>query len=105
MSATLVYQLRPIQGKMDQFFADLQKGSAVGEKYGGTVRWHQSMVAGPNAGIIIVTTEFADLAALGAAMEKANADPDWQAVIAKGQSADASSTIVAVSILNEIPRG
>ncbi|MEZ4495063.1 MAG: NIPSNAP family protein [Dehalococcoidia bacterium] len=105
MTAALTYQLRPIPGKADEFFADLQKGSAVGEKYGGKVRWFQSQVAGPNSGTVIVTTEFADLAALGAAMEKANADPDWQAVLAKGQSANASATILGVSILSEIPRG
>jgi hypothetical protein len=100
-----VYQLRPVQGKIEEFFADLQKGSAVGEKYGGKVRWFQAQVAGPNVGIVTVTTEFSDLAALGAAMEKANADPDWQAVIAKGQSASATGQLVATSILSEIPRG
>ena len=105
MAAGLVYQLRPVPGKMAEFFADIAKGSAVGEKYGGKVRWFQSQVAGPNTGTVTVITEFADLAALGAAMDKANADPDWQAVLAKGQSADASSVILSVSILNEIPRG
>lgn len=90
---------------MGEFFTDLQKGSAVGERYGGKVRWFQAQVAGPNAGIITVTTEFADLAALGAAMDKANADPDWHAVLEKGQSVNASGAIVSVSILSEIPRG
>jgi hypothetical protein len=85
--------------------ASLAKGSAVGEKYGGSVRWFQSAVAGPNSGTVVVVTEFASLAALGAGMDKANADPDWQAVIAQGQSADAPATILGVSILSEIPRG
>lgn len=105
MSSAIVYQLRPVPGKSAEFFADLAKGSAVGERYGGKVRWFIAQVAGPNAGVVTVTTEFADLASLGAAMQKANADPEWQAVLAKGQSLEATSTVLGVSILEEIPRG
>lgn len=105
MPAALVYQLRPNPGKLDSFMANLAKGSAVGARYGGKVRWFQGAVAGPNSGVVIVTTEFESLAALGAAMDKANADPDWQAVLAEGQSASPSATILGVSIMTEIPRG
>ena len=103
MSASIVYQLRPNPGRMQEFMANIQKASAVGEKYGGTVRWFQAQVAGPNTGAVVVTTEFADLGALGAAMEKVNADPDWQAVLADGQGATPSATVLSVAILNEIP--
>lgn len=72
-------------GDADALLADAKSNAKIFERLGiqATRRYMQATLAGPESGTMAVVIEYPSLAALAAAQEKLQNDPEWQKYIAK----------------------
>ena len=83
MAVVQAIQFRIVQGKTQEFMANVAEARKMQEAMGGRVRVWQATIAGPNSGIVTYTIEHDDLAAFAAFAEKLQADSAWQAFASK----------------------
>ena len=83
MAVVQAFQFRIIQGKNQEFMANVAEARKIQEGLGGRVRVWQATAAGPNTGLVTYTIEHDDLAAFAAFSDKLQADSDWLAFAAR----------------------
>jgi uncharacterized protein (DUF1330 family) len=83
------------------YLADIEKLRGIMARLGGkaTIRTWRARFAGQNAGTIVVAIEYADLAAFATEFSKAEADPEYRAII---KGLDAKRKILSDSLYEEI---
>ena len=78
-----------------------RRRSWSGSERGGGLETQRS--AGPNTGNLVVSLEFADMAAYAAFTQKAQADSEWQAFQARvAGSPDPTTTLVGRSLITDL---
>ena len=103
MAVVQAIQFRIIQGKNQEFMANVAEARKIQEGLGGRVRAWQATMAGPNSGIVTYTIEHDDLAAFAAFSDKLQADSDWLAFVARTLgSANPTGTFMSAVLANEI---
>lgn len=83
------------------YIAELDKGRAMMKRLGvnSTLRVWRATFAGPNAGTVVVTQEYASFAALADANAKTSADPEFSKWLA---TLDKVRTITSDSLYREL---
>ena len=103
MAVVQAIQFRIVQGKAQEFMANVAEARKMQEAMGGRVRVWQGTFAGPNSGVVTYTIEHDDLAAFAAFSDKLQADSAWQAFTAKTLlSANPTGTILSAALATEI---
>ena len=100
VATVTTFQVRP--GRNVEFMAQVAEGKKNHERLGGRVRVWMSTFAGPNAGQAIYVIEHKDLAAYASFSQKMEADPAWQAFVAKVFTGDPTGTLVGQSLVTEV---
>ena len=75
----------------------------MAEKAGGSIRWFQSQVAGPNSNTFAIVAEYDNMAAYGAVADSLNGDPNW-AAFQQRAFATGAGALLSASLLVEVPR-
>ncbi len=103
MAVVQAIQFRIVQGKTQEFMANVAEARKIQEGLGGRVRVWQAAIAGPNSGVVTYTIEHDDLAAFAAFTDKLQADSEWQAFAAKTMlSANPTGNLLSVALATEI---
>ncbi len=103
MAVVQAIQFRIIQGKNQEFMANVAEARKIQEGLGGRVRVWQGTMAGPNTGVVTYTIEHDDLAAFAAFTDKLLADSAWQAFAAKTVlGSNPTGTLLSMNLATEI---
>ncbi len=103
MAVIQAIQFRIIQGKNQEFMANVAEGKKIQERLGGRVRVWQGTMAGPNTGVVTYTIEHDDLAAFAAFGEKLQADSDWQAFAMRTLGgANPTGNLISAALATEV---
>ena len=98
-----VAQFRIIQGKNQEFNANVAEAKKIHERHGGRVRVWQATAAGPNTGLVSYVIEHDDLAAYASFAAKLAADSEWLAFAGKTlQSANPTGALISATLATEI---
>lgn len=103
MAVAQVFQFRIVQGKNQEFAAQVAEAKKLQERHGGRVRVWQGTMAGPNTGLVSYVIEHDDMAAFAGFAQKLGADSEWLAFAAKTlQSANPTGALISAALANEI---
>ena len=103
MAVVQAIQFRIVQGKNQEFTANVAEAKKIQERLGGRVRVWQGTMAGPNTGLVTYTIEHDDLAAYASFTQKLQADSDWQAFAARTLgSANPTGNLISAALATEI---
>ena len=103
MAVRNVSIFRAHPGKRQQFLDDAAAAKKILERLGARWRIADTTIGGPNTGNLIVSLEFADMAAYAAFTQKAQGDSEWQAFQARvAGSADPTTSLVGRSLITDL---
>jgi hypothetical protein len=103
MAVAQVFQFRIIQGKAQEFNANVAEAKKIQERLGGRVRVWQATLAGQNTGLVSYVVEHNDMAAFASFSEKIGADAEWQAFAARTLlGTNPTGTLLSAVLANEI---
>ena len=96
-----VFAVRVNPGKLGQYLGKIKQLSAMMERMGvpATMRVWQATLAGDGTGTVLISTEYANLAAFAEASTKIRGDKEWQNVVA---GLSDIRTIVSNSLYQEV---
>lgn len=98
-----VAQFRIVQGKNQEFNANVATAKKIHERHGARVRVWQGVFAGENTGLVSYVIEHNDLAAYASFAQKLAADSEWLEFAAKTlQSGNPTGTFLSAVLANEI---
>ena len=103
MAVAQLFQFRIVQGKNQEFAAQVAEAKKIQERHGGRVRVWQGTMAGANTGLVSYVIEHEDIAAFASFSQKLGADADWLAFAAKTLGgANPTGTLISAALANEI---
>jgi len=103
MAVRNVSIFRAHPGKRQAFLDDAVVAKKILERLGARRRIGDTTIGGPNTGNLVVSLEFADMAAYGAFTQKAQGDSEWQAFQARvGGTTDPTTTLVGRSLITDL---
>jgi hypothetical protein len=103
MAVRNVSIFRAHPGRRQEFLNDAVAAKKILERLGARWRIGDTTIGGPNTGNLVVSLEFADMAAYAAFTQKAQADSEWQAFQARvAGSPDPTTTLVGRSLITDL---
>jgi len=102
VAVALITNWRVNPGRNQEFLGLVGEAKKIHGRLGGRVRVWQAAVAGENSGNIGYVVEHDDLVAYANFTQKLQADPEWQAFLAKAFVANPTGTLLSTSLVNEL---
>ncbi len=103
MAVAQVFQFRIVQGKNQEFNANVAEAKKIQERLGGRVRVWQATMAGQNTGLVSYVIEHDDMAAFASFSQKIGTDADWLAFAAKTLGGtNPTGALLSAVLANEI---
>lgn len=103
MAVAQVFQFRIIQGKAQEFNANVAEAKKIQERLGGRVRVWQATMAGQNTRLVSYVVEHDNMAAFASFSDKIAADSEWTAFAAKTLlGGNPTGNLLSAVLANEI---